>query len=318
MSESGAQDAGPVGVLVRTGAVTVLNGVGQIYFQSNPWCGACILAAFAVADWRMALLGLLGLAASTGAGALLRGRFDAAPGGADLRAGVQGFCGILVGAAVFAMLGAGVAGTVSTILGGLACAPLTVGMRAMFGSGPLARFALPATTAPFCIVAEAIHYITVPLQPESPELAEVHGGTLVVTGHAIVTGISQVVFIDSVPAGLLILVGLTIAHWKVGAAAVLGSAVAAGFALVIGEAPLDDYHGLDSYSSVLVAIAMACVFVSGRWAPLVLALVGAVLAVLLERAMLEVGIPLFTWPYVVVTWALLVTVAFAPIRRRAS
>ncbi|MBY4569072.1 urea transporter [Gordonia sihwensis] len=301
----------------RDAAATALNGIGQIYFQPNVWCGLLILAGFAVADWGMALLGVIGLAASTAAGVALRDRFPGSPDGSALRAGMHGFCGILVGAAAFTMLGAGWAGVIATVVGGLLCGPITVAFVALFAARGFAQFALPATTAPFCLVAEAVHYATEPLQEPAGALAEIDGNRFEVAVHAILSGISQVVLIDDPISGLLILVGLTVAGWRVGLAALLGSALAAGFAVAIGSSPLRDYHGLDGYSSVLVAIAMACVFLSGRWMPWVMAVIGALLAVLLERLMLGAQVPLFTWPYVLITWILLVIVRFVPGVHRA-
>ncbi|EGD53856.1 urea transporter [Gordonia neofelifaecis] len=311
MTETRSEAVRPFGT-PRDAAATALHGVGQIYFQPSVWCGLFILAAFCVADWRMALLGVIGLAASTAAGVALRDRLPGSPDGTALRAGMHGFCGILVGAAAFTMLGAGWAGVIATAIGGLLCGPITVGFVALFAARGFAQFALPATTAPFCLVAQGIHYTTEPFQHEVSELSEVHGDLVQISVHAALTGISQVVLIDSPVAGLLILIGLTIANWKVGVAAILGSAASAGFAWLIGEAPLDDYHGLDSYSSVLVAIAMACVFLSGKWSPWVMALIGAVLAAALEQLLLETEVPLFTWPYVLVTWLLLIVARYVP------
>lgn len=67
--------------------------------------------------------------------------------------GMQGFCGALVGVAVFSALGAGWLGFVATVVGGALCAPVTAVIGRIFGHPWLAQFRLPVTTAPFCIIA---------------------------------------------------------------------------------------------------------------------------------------------------------------------
>lgn len=44
--------------------VAIGHGLSQIFFQANIWTALLILAAFVVADWRMALLVLIGCAGS--------------------------------------------------------------------------------------------------------------------------------------------------------------------------------------------------------------------------------------------------------------
>jgi len=74
---------------------------------------------FAVADWRIAILVILGCAASTVAGRALGVSV------ADVSAGLQGLCGALVGAATFLIVGAQLAAHPIAVVGGALCAPIT-------------------------------------------------------------------------------------------------------------------------------------------------------------------------------------------------
>ncbi|WP_154606580.1 urea transporter [Arthrobacter sp. AQ5-05] len=126
----------------------------QIFFQAQNLPGLLILAAFAVASWQMALLALLGCAASTVTGLLMR-----APA-AMVRAGDHGFCGALVGAAAFAAIGGTWFAAMCAILAGAACAPVTWGVQRLFRTALLGPLKLPSITAPFCIVAGILFFAT--------------------------------------------------------------------------------------------------------------------------------------------------------------
>lgn len=270
-----------------------------------------MLAAFAVYDWRMALFFLLGAATSMAAARATGARSE------DVRAGVHGFCGALVGGAAFSALGAGIPAVVATILGGFACIPVTWLLARLFDSRPLRGFSLPTTTAPFCIVAGILLVLTQPVHRHAPALQNGTGEFTEKFLHATLANVAQVVFVDSAFGGLLILVALFLAHWKVGLAALLGAGLEVVFSLWLGEPRALIYHGIEGYSGVLVAIALAAIFLSGTWQPWVMALAGAVVVVPVGMAVAAAGIPVYTWPFILTTWLMLVIAKFIPGLQRA-
>jgi urea transporter len=233
-------------------------------FQTNIWCGLLVLAAFATADWRMAVLVLLAAA----------------------------------------------------VAGGAACTPVAVGVARLFSRRGLKQFKLPVTTAPFCIVAGLVYWLTTPLRPGVELPAPADASVLQDFGRSLLTNVSQVVLVDSAVAGALILLGLFIAHWKVGVAALFGSALEGLVALAIGQEMESLYHGLLGYCGVLTAIALAVVFLAGTWQPWVTAAVGVVLSTPLAYLLHATAIPVYTWPFILATWTALVAVAFVPGFRR--
>lgn len=282
------------------------HGVSQIFFQANVWTGLLILAAFVVADWRMAVLALLAAIASTVTAALFKVPRK------DIVAGMHGFCGTLVGAAVFAAMGgAQWLAYLMAIVGGIICAPITLGVLWLFTHGPLKPLNLPYTTAPFCITAGIVYGLTIPAHITSPPLTAPDSGGIGFL-QSLLTNISQVVLVDSAIGGALILIGLFIASWKVGAAAILGSLLGSLCALALGEEPAHISNGLGGYSSVLTAIAMAAVFLKGVWEPWVMAVVGAILTALVTAWMDLLPGPIYTWPYILTTWVLLILTYVTP------
>ncbi|MET3811786.1 urea transporter [Arthrobacter sp. UYEF3] len=284
----------------------ISRGLGQIYFQANAWTGIAVLAGFGIANWRMAALAVVGLLFSTLSGVLCR----RTP--AELGNGLHGYCGALVGAAQFAALGFTWPSAVFAVLGGLACGPVTVAVAWLFYHPAIRKYSLPVTTAPFCIVAGVLFAVHTPLHGPRTDLGEVPDNILANMGQAILTNISEVFLVDSAIAGAVILIGLFIAHWKVGAAALLGSVLEAGMDLVTGSDVRALAHGLLGYSGVLTAIALAAVFLRGTWQPWVAAIIGVVISSTLAWLMGLTALPVYTWPFILATWLMLVVLHYIP------
>ncbi|MGA7205978.1 MAG: urea transporter [Specibacter sp.] len=294
---------------LRHGAATLSYGVSQIFFQTKVVPGILILAAFAVASWQMALLVAIGSAGSSVGGLLLR----VPPG--EVRNGHQGFCGALAGAAAFVTVGGGWFGAFVALLGGLACAPVTWAVVRVLETPRLKSLRLPYTTAPFCIVGGLMYFATVGHHANS-ETGEINESLEKDFFRSILTNISQVVLVESFVAGGLILLALFIAHWKVGLAAVLGSTIQSFMAIFTQRDAVDLSRGLIGYSGVLVAIAMATVFLKGTWQPWFMAVVGTLMAGGIT-VVVEGWSGVFTWPYVLTTWFLLALAHFIPGLKRA-
>lgn len=287
----------------RTWGYGLVRGSSQIFFQTNLVAGLLVLAAFVVADWRMAVLALLGAL-----GGMLGGRLVGYKRG-DIITGMQSFCGTLVGAAVFAALGGGAWWSYAlAFVGGLATGPVTWLVDALFTRTTLKRYRLPYTTAPFVIVATVITLATTALATPAAA-SDLPDDPLPAFLLSILTNVSQVVLIDNPISGALILAALFVAGWRVGLAAVMGSVVGSVVAIALGESWSEIAKGLANYSGVLTAIALAVTFLRSSVASWLYALpwiaVTAVVTLLMHRA----GVVTYTWPYILTTWVALV-VAF--------
>ncbi|MCC2307562.1 urea transporter [Cellulomonas chengniuliangii] len=296
------------GVRAALDVRSLSDGLSQIFFQRNVWTGLLILLAFLVADWRMALLVVIGTVAATVTGAVM--------GAQDVRLGMQGFCGALLGAAVYTALGSQGWAYPIAVLGGILCAPVTRFFVWLFATRPLARFALPATTAPFCVVAGIMHATTTGLQVRSPAVHVVEDAGAAYL-QSLLTNVSEVVLISSVWSGALILLGLFVASWKVGLAAVMGSAVGSLCALALGWADADVAEGLAGYSGVLTAIALSVVFLRSTVASWLYAVLGTAVTAVVTLALNDAtDAPHYTWPYILTTWVLLIiATGIRPLRR---
>ena len=285
-------------------------GVSQIFFQNNVWTGLLIIAAFLVADWQMMVLAVIGAVFSTASGWLMRVDPD------HFHIGFQGFNGTLVGAACFTALGTQGWAYLATVLGAIACAPVTWFFGWLFASPALGRFALPSTTAPFCTVAGIIYVVTTNEHVRSTP-QHVADGTGESALRSLLTNVSEVVLINSARSGLLILAGLFIASVKVGLAGALGSVIGTLCALAMGETDETIAEGLSGYSGVLTAIALATVFLVGTAAAWTCAAVGTIITAVVTLAMTDwYGAPHYTWPYILTTWVLLIVATWIPALKR--
>ncbi|WP_146362377.1 urea transporter [Arthrobacter yangruifuii] len=284
-------------------------GLSQIFFQSNVFTALLILAAFAVADWRMALLVLIGCAGNTLGGRLLRA--DAS----SVTSGMQGFCGALVGAGTYSAIGGQWAAYPITLIGGLLCAPVTWLVVTLFTKTPLKVFNLPSTTAPFCIVATGILLSTEALHVNGAPSTTVDSDA-VAFARSLLTNVSEVVLVNNEWSGALILLGLFVAGWKVGLAGLLGSVVGSLCALAMGESLTETANGLAGYSGVLTAIALAVVFLQSSALSWVLAVIGTVVTAVVTLLMHDINAPTYTWPYILTTWVFLVIAHYLPGAKR--
>ncbi|MCC3290754.1 urea transporter [Arthrobacter sp. zg-Y1110] len=284
-------------------------GLSQIFFQSNIYTALLILAAFVVADWRMAVLVLIGCAGNTVGGRLLK----ADP--SSVTSGLQGFCGALAGAATFSTIGGQWAAYPIALIGGLLCATVTWLVVALFTRTPLRVFSLPSTTAPFCIVATGILLSTEALHVTSAPSATIDSEPLAFV-RSLLTNVSEVVLINNEWSGALILLGLFVASWKVGLAGLLGSVVGSLCALAMGENLTETANGLAGYSGVLTAIALAVVFLRSSTLSWVLAVIGTVVTAVVTVIMHDLSAPTYTWPYILTTWVFLVIAHYIPAAKR--
>ena len=285
-----------------------VRGLSQIYFQTNVVTALLILAAFVVADWRMAVLVVLGCAAGTVAGRLL------GAAATDITAGLQGFCGALVGAATFSAIGGQGAAYPIAVVGGALCAPVIWLFAALFTKTPLKVYGLPTTTAPFCVVATGVLLSTEALRVHSA--SETIDSAPLAFFRSLLTNVSEVVLVDNVWSGALILLGLFIAGWKVGAAAVMGSVIGSICALALGEGLTETGNGLGGYSGVLTAIALSVVFLRSSTISWVLAVAGTVVTAVVTLLMHRLDAPTYTWPYILTTWVILVIAHYIPAAKR--
>jgi urea transporter len=278
-----------------------------------------ILVALFLADLQLGVMAVVGLVASTLTAYLLRldhGR---------IRAGLYGYNGLLVGAALATFLAPRWGGAIfiATIVVAAASTILWVATAAV------ARvFEMPPLTFPFNFVAIPFlwasyastrvgrgpglseHALAVPIDPVLRALATGPGGMDVATLlNGLLRGISQLFLADSWVAGILILVGILFCSRIAMLMALLGSAIGGLIGLALGADGFAIYHGLWGYNSFITAVAIGGFFLVPTWRSVIYGLAAAVAAAILNGALMVImggwGVPSLTLSFCITTIAFL-------------
>ena len=120
-------------------------------------------------------------------------------------------------------------------------------------------------------------------------------------------GISQVIFIENVVSGVLILIAITIASYELGIITLCSSLIGTIIGKIGRANEKSVSTGLYGYNSVLTGLALM-LFLTGptRW---MIALAGAVIAAIFSAAMVHfmknTALPILTFPFIILTWFML-------------
>ena len=292
-----------------------LRGVGQVCFMNNPVTGLAILVAMIVAEAWLGFAGALGVIAST-ATAIALGMDRGA-----VRAGLFGFNGVLVGAAfslflqpdwdVVVMVWIVVVAALSSILhaalanvfiGAWGVPPFTLSFNFLtlifligalnFANGRVGGLVAPADAQ----VTEGKVSNALRSAADAATANNIEG-----VANAVLRGIGQLFFANSVVSGLIIVVGILVCSRIAAIFALIGSAVGMLTGLAVGASGVAIYNGLWGFNSFDAALAIAGVFYVLTWRSGVLAVFCAVFAALLFGALVSLftpwGLPALTLPF---------------------
>jgi len=120
-------------------------------------------------------------------------------------------------------------------------------------------------------------------------------------------GISQVLFIENVVTGFIILLAITSTSYLLGIVALLSAFIGTTIGEIGGADKQSINQGLHGYNPVLTGIALTLFLVGPyNWA---IALLGAVITAIFSAGtnhlMKNIGIPVLTFPFIIVTWVML-------------
>ena len=292
-----------------------LRGIGQVVFMNSPITGLFILVAAWIYDPWFGFGGTVGVVASTLAAHALGFDRDA------IRAGLFGFNGVLVGLALSLFLSPTwdplvivwmiVLSAVSTVLMGA--------FAAVFGgSWGVPPFTLAFNTTTLLFLITGLHVANGRLGVGVAPAAPVSGGTDVDTAlrpsadavgstdaaaivNAVFRGIGQLFFLNSILAGVLIIVGIVFCSRIAAIFALVGSIVGMLTGLALGADGVAIYNGLWGFNSFDAALAIAGVFYVLTWRTALLGVACAAFTALLFGAIAAVftpwGLPALTLPF---------------------
>jgi urea transporter len=259
-----------------------LRQYSQIWLQSNALSGLLILLAIALYSIPAMLNTLLCSAACLIIANHLQ--LDRA----TIKAGIYGYNAILVSMAVDILFEPSPFKILITLGVATTC---TLGIQLFLERHtPLAPF-----TAPFVLTTWAIYLCKAPLGLQLALPLPVEQSYMAI-GYtvSVLNGISQVAFITGLLPGLCILSALSIAQHKLMPGVLLCSIIGVVYTLMIGD-PLEGMAGLNSYSLVLSALALAKL-------PLRYQVSGLTLTLAIQQGFAGLPIPVLTAPFILACW----------------
>lgn len=288
---------------LANGFRALLCSFAQIFLQNRPGFGLAVLLALLIGAPNLlgdALLGAL-------VGNLVAQRRGYAQ--ADIDAGLYGYNGALIGL----LLSLKLDWTPLVPLLILVAAGLSSLLQAYWLRAMRERDWLPAYTLPFVLTGWALPYIgsvldlplatnSLPALPLASDWQALAEGTL--------RGLGQVIFLDHPLAGLCLLIGLGLNNAHSAAWALFAAGLPLALSMLSGPLASATLSGLQGYSPVLVAIALAQVY-RRPWAPLI----GIVLCLALQPGFAGLGLAALTMPFILACWLVL---ASTQLLRRAA
>lgn len=291
-----------------------LRGIGQVVFMNSPITGLFILAAMWIYDPWFGFAGTVGVIASTLAAHAL---------GVDrglIRAGLYGFNGVLVGLALALFLTPAWDAliVVWVIVLSAASSVLMAALLAVFGAWGVPPFTLPFNIITLLFLITGLHVAHGRLGVSVAPAAPVSGGAAVQTAlrpgahaagntdamavvNAILRGIGQLFFLNSILAGVLIIMGIAFCSRIVAIFSLVGSIVGMLTGMALGADGAAIYNGLWGYNSFVAAAAIAGLFYVLTWRSALLSVACAAFTALLFGAMASFfgpwGLPALTLPF---------------------
>lgn len=122
-------------------------------------------------------------------------------------------------------------------------------------------------------------------------------------------GISQVVLVENAVSGFIIFAAVSVASVPLGLITLFSALIGTLIAKIGKADPNSVNQGIFGYNSVLTGMALY-LFLSGddRW---IIALIGAAITAFFTAAMIhfmrQTGVPILTFPYIILTWFFLLT-----------
>lgn len=119
----------------------------------------------------------------------------------------------------------------------------------------------------------------------------------------ILKGIGQIMLQENRWTGLLFLIGIFMGSWQCGVAVLISTAAGTFTAMTLKYDKSQINAGLYGFSAALVGVALAFLFDTTIliW---VLIILGGALAAVIQHFFIQKKIPVFTFPFIVITWIL--------------
>ncbi len=262
-------------------------GISQVFLIENVITGVFFLAGIFYHSRCLGVGAVFGALVGTGLALLLRYKDD------DIRQGLYGYNSTLVCLAILYFFGLTIPALIASFLGAILSVFITNIMRC--------TWRLPTFTAPFIVSTWIVMSVLLTFRFAPLQMSPLPIVNTISMVSALCLGVGQVMFLEDVVAGAILLVGILVGSRVLGLYALLGAAlgvaVSIACSLPIGMMNL----GLFGFNGVLCGIALA----ERKWSQAYWAMAATSVSIFMVYGMLKMGFISLTSPFVISTWVVL-------------
>ena len=293
-----------------------LRGSGQVIYMDNPLTGllnfvALFWGAYAegipAVAWGSLVATFLGTAVAYAIPGINRG---------NLKAGLYGFNGMLLGAGLPTFLG-----STPLMWAILAFTSVVVVFVMITVAEFMSKFKVPAFTFPFTVTLWIVMlasykwmHVSITGLGHSALSAQVGGSTAALSGMDLINGslngVSEVYFITNPISGVIFLLALIVESRWCTALTLFGACVGVAVGILMGADSKAIVDGMWGYSAALTAPALGRIFLKPSAKVLVYMALGTIWCVFVQAGAYTffgtLGIPTFTFPFQLASWMFLI------------
>ncbi|MCD1118609.1 urea transporter [Chryseobacterium turcicum] len=128
--------------------------------------------------------------------------------------------------------------------------------------------------------------------------------TIISLVNILLKGIGQIMLQENSLTGFLFLIGIFYGSWTMGVAALLATICGTATAILMKYDQTEIKKGLYGFSAALVGVA-TLLFLKPLFISWIILIIGAALATVIQHFFIKRKIPVFTLPFVLITWLIL-------------
>lgn len=285
----------------------ILKNISQVLLLNNAWTGLLILIGLFVGSWQVGLAALLSSIIA----------YILAPytnySKTEIKDGLAGFNPVLTGIALTVFLVPGWKSIGMTLLAVILTMPVGAAFRSL-----LARFDLPMLTMPYVFISWMFLFMSFQFEYVNAGVKILPANVQEITFshhaiHGVMTfldGFSEIFLVKSVLGGLIILMGIFFASRKAGIYSIIANIIGVLVVMMFGANHDEINTGLYGYNVILVILALGVTFKEASVFNKYLSMLfGIIITVVVHAGLVTwlkpFGLPVFTLPFIVATWLML-------------
>lgn len=285
----------------------ILKNISQVILLENSWTGLFILIGLFIGNWKVGLAALLSSIIAYFLAPITNCSKE------EINQGLAGFNPVLTGIALTVFLVPGWKSILITLLAVVLTMPIGAAFRAL-----LNRFDLPMLTMPyvfiswmFLFMSFQFEYVNAGVNILPSVVKEIQFSHHTINSLlSFLDGFSEIFLVKSAIGGLVILCGIFIASREAGVFSIIANIVGVIVVMIFGANHDEINAGLYGYNVILVILALGVTFkeasVFNKYANM---LFGIIMTVVMHAGLVTLlkpfGLPVFTLPFIVATWIML-------------